>query len=241
MEWRPAYGVAQGMRIDVWSDVVCPWCYLGKRRLERALDRLGWADEVTVRWRAYQLDPRATDQPKDLRRAIEAKYGPGSFDGLARRLSALGAPEGIDYRWDRAVRVSTLDAHRLLAWAWASGGARAQGPLKERLLRAYFTEGANVADHDTLTGLAADAGLDPDAARGALAGDAHLDEVRADVEVAADRDIMGVPAFVIEDRLVIPGAQEVETFEAVLTRARDRLVPALTPAAEVCDVDDPRC
>lgn len=231
------------MRIDVWSDVICPWCYLGKRRLERALDQLGWSDDdVTIHWRAYQLDPTATDQPKDLRRAIEAKYGPGAFDGMTRRLTALGGPEGIDYRFDTAVRVSTVDAHRLLAWAWATGGAAAQGPLKERLLRAYFTEGANVADHHVLAGLAGEAGLDAGVAGEVLAAGSYRDEVAADLTAAADRDILGVPAFLIEDRLIIPGAQEVETFVQVLTRARERFVPAEVPATgDVCEVDDPTC
>ena len=234
--------VAPPVRIDVWSDVICPWCYLGKRRLERALDRLGWADEVTVHWRAYQLDPRATAEPGDLRAAIERKYGPGAFEGMVRRLTALGAAEGIDYRFDLAQRVSTVDAHRLLAWAWATGGAGSQGPLKERLLRAYFTEGANVADRATLLGLVDEVGLDVDDAGDVLAAGRFADEVIEDLRAAEARDLTGVPAFVIQDALLIPGAQEVETFERLLTRARERLVPvAAVPDGEACDVDDPRC
>ncbi|HSL58650.1 MAG TPA: DsbA family oxidoreductase [Acidimicrobiales bacterium] len=230
------------MRIDVWSDVICPWCYLGKRRLERALDGLDWADEVEVRWRAFQLDPRAGREPGDLRVALERKYGPGAFDGMTRRLTALGEPEGIDYRFDRALRVGTLDAHRLLAWAWATGGAAAQGPLKERLLLAYFTEGANVADPAALAGFAAEAGLDADAAGEVLASGAFADEVAADLRMAVERELTGVPAFVIEDRLLIPGAQEVDTLRTVLERARARFAPAPVPAdGEVCAVDDPTC
>ncbi len=231
------------MRIDIWSDVICPWCYLGKRRLELALDELGWGpDDVTIRWRAYQLDPRATAAPGDLRLAIERKYGPGAFDGMTRRLTALGAPIGIDYRFDIAQRVGTVDAHRLLEWAWATGGAAAQGQLKERLLRAYFTEGANVADRATLVRLAAEVGLDADDAKEVVASGAYADEVVEDLRAAVERDLTGVPAFVIEDRLLIPGAQEVDTFVNVLRRARDRL--ALAPVAddaEACAIDDPRC
>lgn len=210
------------VRIDIWSDVICPWCYLGKRRLERALDQLDWSDEVEIRWRAYLLDPTATDEPKDLAAAIEKKYGPGAFDGMTTRLTALGAPEGIDYRFDRAVRVGTVDAHRLLAWAWATGGESAQSPLKERLLLAYFTEGANVADHATLTALAAEVGLDAAEAARVLPADEYRSDVRSDLDGALDRQLTGVPGFVIEDRLLIPGAQEVETFVAVLGRARER-------------------
>jgi predicted DsbA family dithiol-disulfide isomerase len=210
------------MRIDIWSDVICPWCYLGKRRFEAALDRLDWSDEVEVRYRAYQLDPRATAEPADLRVAIERKYGPGAFDAMATRLTDLGAPVGIDYRFDLALRVSTLDAHRLTAWAWATGGAAAQHALVERLFRAYFTEGANVADHATLVALAADAGLDADAAGEALGSGRHADEVAADLDGALERGITGVPAFVVDDRALVPGAQDVETFVDLLGRIRDR-------------------
>lgn len=210
------------MRIDVWSDVICPWCYLGARRLDRALDQVGWRDEVEVHWRAFQLDPSASREPGDLRRALERKYGPGAFDSMTRRLTALGAPEGIDYRFDLALRVNTLDAHRLLAWADRLGAAE-QGALGDRLFRAYFTEGANVADHEALVRLAGEAGLDADEADEVLASGAFAGEVQADLAAARDRDIHGVPNFVIEDRLSIPGAQEVDTMVMLLERARERL------------------
>ncbi|MFV0523529.1 MAG: DsbA family oxidoreductase [Acidimicrobiales bacterium] len=211
-----------GVHIDIWSDVVCPWCYLGKRRLERAMGELEWADEITIRWRAFQLDPTATSEPKDLAASIDKKYGPGAFASMSQRLGALGEAEGIDYRFDRAVRVGTLDAHRVSAWAWATGGAAAQGPLEERMFRAYFTEGANVADADVLAGLAADCGLDRVAAREVAAGDAFAGEVAADLEGAHERQITGVPGIVVADRFLIPGAQEPETLVAVLNRARER-------------------
>ena len=210
------------MRIDIWSDVICPWCYLGKRRLERAMAQLDWADEIEIHWRAYLLDPTATSEPQDLASAINRKYGPGAFDGMKKRLGALGEAEGITYRFDTAVRVSTLDAHRLLAWAWDSAGAAGQGALKERLLRAYFEDGANVADAATLARLAGEAGLDGAAATDVVASGAFRDVVLADLEGALDREITGVPAFVIEDRLLIPGAQEPDTFVNVLERARAR-------------------
>lgn len=212
------------MRIDIWSDVICPWCYLGKRRLERAMRELDWADEIEIHWHAYLLDPTATAEPKDLESAINRKYGPGAFDGMVKRLTALGAAEGIDYRFDRALRVSTLDAHRLLAWSWDHGGEAAQSPLKERLLRAYFEDGANVADHATLTTLAAEVGLDADHAAEVLADDRYRDVVLADLQGALDREITGVPGFLIADRLLIPGAQEPETFVNVLNRVRERLL-----------------
>ncbi|MPY92134.1 MAG: thioredoxin domain-containing protein [Acidimicrobiia bacterium] len=223
-EARPP-SVAPGVRIDIWSDVVCPWCYLGKRRFERAVASLGWGGEVEVRMRAYQLDPGASREPGDLRASLERKYGPGAFDAMVTRLVALGAPEGIDYRFDRAQRVNTRDAHRLLAWAWATA-PEAQGRLAERLFQAYFEEGADVADHPALARFAADAGLDADAAAATLASTEFGDEVAGDSQAALEREITGVPAFVIEDRLLIPGAQEVDTFVAVLERARQRLAPS---------------
>ncbi len=210
------------MRIDIWSDVVCPWCFLGKRRFERALGEVEGGDAFEVRWRAYQLDPTATTTPGDLRRSIERKYGPGAFDGMTARLTALGEAEGIDYRFDLAQRVNTLDAHRLLAWAWDTGGIAGQGALAERLFVAYFQEGANVADHEVLATAAGECGLDGDDARRVLGSGAYQVEVRDDLVGATERQLTGVPAFVIDDRLLIPGAQEVDTFRQVLTRALER-------------------
>lgn len=218
-------GVGTGVHLDIYSDVICPWCYLGSRRVAAALERFGdlHADEpVTLRWRAYELDPGAPAEARPMRPVIERKYGPGAFDSMAERLTALGGPEGIDYRFDLALRVNTLDAHRLLAWALAAGSAE-QGVLSERLFRAYFSEGANVADQATLADLAGQAGLDAAEAAEVLATGAFAGEVQADLDTARDRDILGVPNFVIESRLSIPGAQEVETMVLLLQRARERL------------------
>ncbi len=210
------------MRIDVWSDVICPWCYLGVHRLGLAVERLGWGDEVEVHLRAFQLDPSASREPGDLRRALERKYGPGAFDSMTARLTRLGEAEGLDYRFDLALRVNTLDAHRLLAWADEQGAA-AQAALADRLFRGYFTEGENVADHATLARLAGQAGLDAEEAAEVLGGEAFAAEVRKDIDEARDRDIHGVPNFVIEDRFAIPGAQDVDTMVVLLERARERL------------------
>lgn len=211
------------MRIDVWSDVICPWCYLGHRRLQRAIEQLGWQDDVEVRFHAFLLDPRATAEPQDLRRSLEAKYGPGAFDGMTQRLTALGVPEGIDYRFDTAVRVTTLEAHRLILWAWDQGGQASQQALVERLFLAYFSEGANIADHETLVRLVDEAGLDADAAAEVLAGTAYAEQLAEDLVQAQERELTGVPAFLIEEQVLIPGAQDVETFVNVLQRTRQRL------------------
>ncbi|MBU6215478.1 MAG: DsbA family oxidoreductase [Acidobacteria bacterium] len=213
------------MLIEVFSDVVCPWCALGARRLSAALDELDRtgvlpADRVTVRWRAFQLDPDAPPGPGDLRGALERKYGPGSFDAMTTRLTALGADEGIDFRFDRALRTNTFDAHRLLAWA--AGEPTGQGPLVTALFRAYFTDGADVSDHATLTTLAGDVGLDADGAAAVLAGGDHADEVLADRARARAADITGVPAFVLDERALIPGAQDSATLVRFLGRQANR-------------------
>jgi len=210
------------MRIDVWSDVVCPWCYLGKVRLETALAQLPFADEVDVRWRAFQLDPTATAEPKDLRTAIERKYGQGAFDGMIRRLTALGADAGIDYRFDLAQRVTSLAALRLVAWTEATLGPDAAGRLHDRLFRAYFTDGANVAEPANLVAWAVEVGADRELAGEAVATGAGGDQVIADLREAAERQVTGVPAFVIDDRHLIPGAQDVETMRTLLARIHER-------------------
>lgn len=214
------------MRIDVWSDVVCPWCYLGKRRLEAAMTQLDFADELDVRWRAFQLDPTATAEPKDLATAIDRKYGPGAFDGMSRRLGALGEDVGIDYRFDLAQRVTSVPALMLVAWVESSLGRDAADRLHDRLFRAYFTEGANIADAANLVDWAVDVGADRALAGEAVATGAGRDAVVADLEAAAERQITGVPAFVIEDAHLIPGAQDVDTLRNLLTRIHAKLSAA---------------
>jgi predicted DsbA family dithiol-disulfide isomerase len=227
------------VRIDVWSDPICPWCYLGEHRLQQALDRVGWGSEVSVHMRAFQLDPSAPATPHDLRAALDRKYGPGAFDAMTRRLTALGEAEGLVYRFDLAQRVNTLDAHRVVLWAAESDPDRAVS-LTRKLFAAYFTDGRNLADHDVLLDLATASGLDAQETARLLAGDGYTEEVRADTAAAYEHGITGVPAFVIEGRWLISGAQEVDTLVRVLERGRERLVPT-SPPAEVCAVDDPAC
>ncbi|MEM9034927.1 MAG: DsbA family oxidoreductase [Actinomycetota bacterium] len=207
------------MQIDVWSDVVCPWCFLGKRRLEGV-------DDVEVRWRAFQLDPSAGDEPGPLRPVLDAKYGPGAFDSMTTRLSALGAEAGIDYRWDDVQRVSSRRALELVAWVDAEYGADTAERLHERLFRAYFTEGGNIADVDELAGWAADVGLDRGLAAEALSGRAGADAVDADLQLAAERGIQGVPGFVFADTWLVSGAQDVDTMRQVLAQVREQLAEA---------------
>src|SRR5262249_51402236 len=156
--------------------VVCPWCWLGKRRLERARSDLDFGAEVEVRWRAFQLDPNAPLEPQPYGEGLARKYGSrGAVAPMTTRLSGFGRQEGLDYQWSRIQRVNSFHAHRLLAWA-ATHGSEAQNRLAERLFQAYFTEGANVADRAALAALAGESGLDADDATAVLAGGDFGDE-----------------------------------------------------------------
>ena len=213
------------MRIDIWSDVVCPWCYLGANRLDTALDIVG-RDGVDIRWHAFQLDPSARAEPRDLRATLEAKYGAGSFDSMTGRLVALGEAEGLEYRFDHALAINTADAHRLLSWAGDSAGDSADaGPgAQERLVRrffvGYFTGGEDLSRHESLLDAVEQVGLDRDSAAAVLAGTEYAEQVVADQQGAHERGITGVPAFVIDDQWLIPGAQDVDRLVALLERVR---------------------
>jgi len=210
------------MRIDIWSDMVCPWCYLGHRRFELALEELAadGIDDFDVCWHAFELDPDAPAEPGDLRAVIERKYGPGAFDGMTGRLTALGAADGLEYRFDLAQRVNTFDAHRLTAFA-ATHGPEAQDRMLRRLFRSYFTEGGELSNHEELVGLAEDVDLDAEAVRAVLTGDEFADEVRADEAMARDLGVTGVPAFVIDRQFLVSGAQDTETFVRLLRKAAE--------------------
>lgn len=212
------------MRIDVFSDVVCPWCYLGKTRLEAALDRLDFGHQVQVRWRAFQLDPTATEQPRDLRGELERKYGVGAFDAMTSRLESLGDEAGLDYRFDQAIRVTSLPALRLVAWVEQEHGLEVAHALHDRLFLAYFTEGANIADRDNLVAWAVEVGADEGAARSAVHNRAGAEAVAADLQFAREAGISSVPSFVIDQRHLIPGAQDVDTMVALLTQVHSSKV-----------------
>jgi predicted DsbA family dithiol-disulfide isomerase len=226
------------LRIDVWSDVACPWCYVGKRRLEAALAAFEHADAVRVVWRAFELDPSApteADPSVSLAERLARKYGTSvaQAEAMMRQMTETAARDGLEMRFDRARPGNTFDAHRLIHLAAERG---LQGAMKERLLRAYFTEGALVSDPETLVRLAADAGLEPDEAKGALASDAHAEAVRRDEAEAAALGIHGVPCFVLAGRFAVTGAQPVETLLHVLRRAWDEAADAPLEAA-VCGPD----
>jgi len=225
------------MRVEIWSDVVCPWCYIGKRRFESALAGFPHHDEVEVTWRSYQLDPgaprKSDEDPADR---VARKYGVSREQAVAMRdrITSVAAEVGLPYRLELTRPSNTLDAHRLLHLAAERG---LQGALKERLLAAYFMEGQPVGDVETLVRLAVEAGLREGEARAVLESEAHIEEVRADVREAAALGITGVPFFVIDRRYGISGAQPPEMILQGLERAWADAHPVtvLTPAGDGAD------
>jgi predicted DsbA family dithiol-disulfide isomerase len=198
------------VKVEIWSDVVCPWCYIGKRRFETALGRFDHRAEVEVVYRSFELNPNAkTHDEGNLEEALARKYGVSLEQARAMnsRVVDAAAGEGLAYRFDIAKRSNTFDAHRLLQLAAAEGK---QPDMKERLMAAYFTEGKAVGDRDTLVGLAEQVGLDPKRARAVLESDEFADQVRADEREASELGITGVPFFVINRRYGVSGAQPPE-------------------------------
>ena len=226
--------------IDVWSDIACPWCYVGKRRLEGALARFPHAEEVTVRWRSFELDPSTpleVDRSVPYAERLARKYRTSipQAEGMIAHMTEVAAEDGIEMRFDLLRAGSTFDAHRALHFAQQSGLAN---EMKERLLRAYFTEGALVSDHDTLASLADDVGLDADGVAAALATDQHADEVRADEAAAARLGVHGVPHFAFGGAFGVSGAQPVETMLHVLERVWQKRSDTSAPAGgEACGPD----
>ncbi|WP_431038231.1 DsbA family oxidoreductase [Streptomyces sp. P6-2-1] len=204
---------------DIWTDVVCPWCFIGKRRFERALAALDAPERVRVRWRSFELDPaalRVTDETIPARMWRRQGIRPDEAARLLAGVSAQAAAEGLTYRLDRARPCNTFDAHRLVHHAADAGLAE---PFQERLMRAYTAEGASVGDHATLLTLAGEAGLAAGPAAAVLAGGAYAQDVRADEELAARLGVGGVPAFVIAGQPPLAGAQPTTVLAALLRRA----------------------
>lgn len=203
--------------LEVHFDVVCPWCWLGHRRLHDAIGASGLAERIELRWRSFQLDPRATREPQDLATAVDAKYGTGAHTVMARRLGELGREAGLEFRFERAVRVTSFDAHRLVQEVQRAHPG-STGELIERLFRAYFTEGADISDPSTLLELAGEVGLPEEWTVPVLGSEAGAEAVRADIDRGADVGITGVPAVTYNGATVIPGAQDTETVALVLKR-----------------------
>jgi predicted DsbA family dithiol-disulfide isomerase len=212
------------MLVEIWSDVVCPWCYIGKRRFESALAEFEHASEVEVVWRSFELDPTAPFRRSgDMAGHLAAKYGMSVDDAAARLrdMDELAGREGLRFDLARTQSGNTLDAHRLIHLAAEEGPQRA-AEMKEALLHAYFEELEPISEPDTLREVAAGIGLDPGTVETVLSSDRYVAEVRRDEAEAASLGCTGVPFFVVDRRFAVPGAQDADTFLAVLRRAWER-------------------
>jgi len=230
------------MKVEIFSDVVCPWCAIGKRRLDTALENFAHRDEVEVVWRAFELDPGAPALAEgDLASHLAAKYGMTKEQAVVsqQRLTASAAEEGLEFHFDKAQRANTFDAHRLLHYALEVGR---QDALKERLFLAYFRDGEAISDSDSLVRLAEEVGLDGSEVKEILGSDRYVDEVRADEADARALGISGVPFFVIDRRFGISGAQSPESILHVLDDAWGDSHPGLVISADTAaQCDDESC
>jgi len=218
------------LRIDIWSDIACPWCHVGKRRLEAALADFPRKDAVEIVWRAFELDPsapRERDRDVSYAERIAKKYGssPKEAEAMITRMTDVAREDGLDFHFERIRPGNTFDAHRVLHLALVRGGWRVQDAVKERFLRGYLTDGEPIGDPETLVRLAADAGLDAEEVRATLASDQYTADVRADEEEARELGINGVPFFVLGGKLAVSGAQP----STLLLRALDQAAKELDP------------
>ena len=212
------------MLVEIYSDVVCPWCYIGKRRFEAALARFDGRDDVTVVFKPFQLDPNAPREPTPVLDAYARKFGgPEEAARIVERVTAVAAPEGLDFHMDIAQRANTFDAHRVIAFAARHGR---QAAMKERLLQAYFIEGRHVGDPAQLAALAGEVGLDTDEVAAFLASDDGVAELRAELLDSLERGVSAVPTFVFEGRWAVPGAQDADTMLRVLETVAEKLATA---------------
>jgi predicted DsbA family dithiol-disulfide isomerase len=233
----PEQGTA--VNIEIWSDIACPWCFIGKRRFEAALRQFEHADEVTVTWRSFELDPDApAERTGDHTAHLAAKYGTtvAQAQAMHDRMTETAAADGLSYRFDLVRGGNTFDAHRLTHLAAVHGR---QDELEERLMKAYLEEGGLMSDHATLRRLAADVGLPADEVAELLATDQHADAVRADERTARQLGISAVPFFVANREIGAAGAQPAEVLLGFLREAYERSRPAIpvVVTGEACGPD----
>lgn len=208
------------MKIEVWSDYICPFCYIGKRRLENALDQFEYKDEVELIFKSFELNPNAEKKiDRNIHEIIAKKYGISveqakvSNNQIVEQAKAVG----LNYNFDDLIPTNTFDAHRLSHYAKTKGKANA---LSERILKAYFVDALNISDHKTLARLAGEIGLNSDDALKVLESDQYGEQVRKDEENASRLRISGVPYFVFNNQYVVSGAQPPELFLEVLDKVK---------------------
>ncbi|HKO28964.1 MAG TPA: DsbA family oxidoreductase [Solirubrobacteraceae bacterium] len=218
------------MDVEIWSDIACPWCYIGKRRFEAALARFEHSADVNVTWRSFELDPSAPPEREGERAArLAEKYGMSVEQAreMERQMTETAAGEGLEFRFDIARSGTTFDGHRLIHLAAEHG---LQDAMKERLLRAYFSEGELMSDSEALVRLAGEVGLDMDEVREMLAGDRFADEVRGDERMASAFGISAVPTFVVDRKLGVSGAHPPDALLQLLHEGWTRREPATVGA-----------
>ena len=208
------------MQIEVWSDLVCPWCYIGRRQLDIALESFEHRDEVTIWHRAYQLNPQAGTQTQPTTEMLAEKYGVSVQEArdMQRGVTDAAASVGLHYQLDRTLSGNTRDGHRLVLWAQDQSHSAGE-LLLNTFFSAYFEQGASIFGIDELTAFAIGAGLDGDAARALLTGDEYADFVYRDQEIARTLGCTGVPFFVLDERFGVTGAQSSELFASALAQA----------------------
>jgi predicted DsbA family dithiol-disulfide isomerase len=207
------------MQVEIWSDVICPWCYIGKRRFEAALANFAQRESVTVIWRSFELDPKSPPQyPVTLEEMLAQKYGvsPQEASAMNARVTGLAKEVGLDYHLSKARPGNTFDAHRLLHFA---ASKKLGDKATERVMQAYFSESLAVGDRTALAKLAPEFGIAESEALSMLESGAYTAEVRADEARAAKFGVTGVPFFVIDEKVGISGAQPVEAFSQALQQA----------------------
>jgi predicted DsbA family dithiol-disulfide isomerase len=229
------------MKVEIWSDIACPWCYVGKRRFESALEQFEHADDVEVVWRSFELDPTAPrTHPEPQDELLARKYGMPVERARAmnERMAGEARKEGLDFHFERVKVGNTFDAHRLVHLAAESGKADA---MKERLMRAYLTEGEALGDPETLGRLGAEVGLEADRVRQVLASDELAADVRADEERARAFGISGVPFFAIDERYGVSGAQTPAVLLGALRQAYEERTPTAVGDGGGAQCDENGC
>jgi predicted DsbA family dithiol-disulfide isomerase len=216
------------MKVDIYSDIACPWCYIGHARFERALEQFAGAERLDVRYRPYQLDRRAPARAEPMLDYLGRRFG-AQARAMVDRVIAIGRDEGLAMDYDRGLAVNTLNAHRLVALAERERGATAQRDLVARLFVAHFSAGRDVGDSDVLAELAADVGMDPDSVRDHLRSEAGTGEVQEEIAAARRLGVTAVPTYVFDDRYVIEGAQPTELFVQALDLVAREETPSATP------------
>lgn len=235
----PLLNQTRTLTVEIWSDIACPWCYIGKKRFETALADFPFRDDVQVTWRAFELSPDTPTGPgrPEIDALAEHKGIPRpQVERMFAQVTAVAAGEGLAYDFDRTLSFNTFDGHRLVHLATTVGlGDR----VLEALYSAHFEHGADLGDDETLVRVVSEAGLDADQARAVLAGGDHADDVRRDEAEARAIGVTGVPFFVVDRRLGVSGAQPADVFTQLLEEGWKSANPlaTLAPAAEAC-VDD---